>query len=151
MNILLNRFAVGLPTGTFGALAIDGVFYCFTLEPIMPVIPAGTWPVLMVDSPTHTPKYGYMPWVNWKVPGPTHDGSYQSPENEGGHTLIHIGNTIADTTGCILPGILNMFSHCTPMEFIGVYESKQKFTVLQERINAEMINGVTMEINTLGV
>jgi len=141
MIITINRFAVGTPTGTFSALSIDGVFFCFALEPIKPLIPEGTWQIELVNSPTHTPKYGLMPWINWSMAA-----SYNDKVNDGCHTLIHVGNTIDDTVGCVLPGALNMYSERTPPEFAGVYKSKPNFIELQKRIISAMPKGVVCEV-----
>ncbi len=84
---------------TIGALYIDGVYFCDTLEdrvrdlakeakvPGETAIPAGTYPVTVNRSP----KFGRdLPRLQ-NVPG--FDG-----------VLIHRGNTAADTAGCILVG-----------------------------------------------
>lgn len=110
-------------TGTFSNLFYDGGFRCVTLEPVVPGIPAGEWPVLYVNSPTWTPKMKHeMLWVAWKVTNPTPE-KYNSPENENGHALLHPGNTIKDTSQCILTGAPSVIAEVPahyPVRFRGL-------------------------------
>lgn len=84
---------------TIGALYIDGVYFCDTLEdcvrdmpreakvPGQTAIPSGTYPVIVNRSP----RFGRdLPRLQ-NVPG--FDG-----------VLIHRGNTADDTAGCVLVG-----------------------------------------------
>lgn len=84
---------------TIGALYVDGVYLCDTLEdrvrdlsreakvPGQTAIPPGTYPIIVNRSP----RFGRdLPRLQ-DVPG--FDG-----------VLIHRGNTAADTAGCILVG-----------------------------------------------
>lgn len=94
---------------TIGRLYIDGVYFCDTLEDRVrdltkeakvygkTAIPEGTYEVtLRVKSPRFSQKRqydfcgGYLPRL------------LNVPQFEG--VLIHIGNTAADTDGCILVG-----------------------------------------------
>ena len=79
--------------GTFGVMLIGGKPFCSTLEPMdkgnaqdVSCIPAGTYVCGIVDSP----KYGSTFEVQ-NVPGRS-------------HILIHSGNVIEHTKGCILLG-----------------------------------------------
>ena len=80
---------------TISRLSVDGAFECYTLEDaVRPVkifgetaIPAGTYPVVLYQSPKH----GLVPLL---VGVPNYD-----------HVEIHPGNDAADTEGCILPGM----------------------------------------------
>ncbi|WP_285907677.1 DUF5675 family protein [Pseudodesulfovibrio pelocollis] len=79
--------------GTFGVLIIDGRPFCSTLEPPdlnnaanISCIPPGVYTCGIVDSP----RYGRTFEVQ-DVPGRT-------------HILIHSGNIVAHTMGCILLG-----------------------------------------------
>ena len=92
MNVEITRIGEG-PSGTFGALKIEGEYVCLTLErpwednkPNVSCIPIGTYICKRVDSP----RYGDVFEVNC-VPGRS-------------HILFHKGNTINDTKGCILLG-----------------------------------------------
>ena len=103
MKITLNRFIPGNrflveQDATIGALYVDGVFHCYTLEDaIQPVgqpkvpgstaIPTGTYHVIVNLSPRLKKR---MPRL-LNVPG--FDG-----------ILIHKGNDAGDTSGCILIG-----------------------------------------------
>lgn len=70
-----------------GEMFLDGGFFCFTLERIEVMIPAGTYPVELRQSP----RFGTeVPWIK-DVPG------RQWIE-------IHYGNFPADTEGCVLVG-----------------------------------------------
>ena len=77
-----------VPTNcTLGNLYADGIWKCFTLEPLE-AIPAGEYPVTMEYW---AKKDDYYPLL-WNVIG--HTGIY-----------IHSGNSVADTHGCILVGL----------------------------------------------
>ena len=84
---------------TFGKLYIDGIYQCYTLEDAYRAqkvdgetrIPSGTYVLDLRVSPRFTPKYGHkMIWVK------------DVPNFE--YILIHCGNTVKDTEGCILVG-----------------------------------------------
>jgi hypothetical protein len=113
MEITVKRFADDGET-TLGALFIDGIFKCFTVEDqeqkgskIMNEtrVPNGTYDVgLRAEGGFHnkyTSKYGSMHKgmlcihnaPNWKIDTPTHDFQY---------ILIHTGNTDDHTSGCLL-------------------------------------------------
>jgi hypothetical protein len=71
--------------GTFGQMFRDGRQLCVTCEPAVP-IPAGTYTCV----PHNGPKFQNV-WELQGVPGHT-------------AILIHNGNTVDDTLGCILVG-----------------------------------------------
>ena len=77
---------------TSGRLFLDGVFTCYTLEPLEP-IPAGSYQVRMSISPRLS--------VVFKRP-------FLCPEvlNVPGHTGVrwHPGNRVSDTEDCLLVG-----------------------------------------------
>jgi hypothetical protein len=87
---------------TRGTLEVDGVFFCFTLEPPAGLvnfsrIPAGTYPLKLTVSARaqrgglwSPDKAKRLPLVD-PVPG-----------REG--IRIHAGNTVANSQGCILVG-----------------------------------------------
>lgn len=80
------------PTRTFGKLAEDGVFLCYTLEDgpqesVKGPIPVGTYRVDL----SYSPRFNRMLPHLEDVPG-----------YEG--IRIHAGNTEKDTIGCILVG-----------------------------------------------
>ena len=81
---------------TQGALSIDGLFFCYTLEPPRgaQLIPVGIYPASLDVSPKFTEHYKY----DFRVP---------LLKNVPGHTAVemHIGNTPRDTTACTLVGM----------------------------------------------
>jgi hypothetical protein len=96
MNLLVQRDRYTVKS-TSGILYVDGVEECYTLEdrlrpPTVKVwgetcIPAGTYRLAV----KHSPKFGrLMPYLE-AVPGFT-------------SIMIHVGNYISDTHGCILVG-----------------------------------------------
>lgn len=98
MKLTLNRFIIGKQS-TIGALAVNGEFYCWTLEDRArakgapkvygaTAIPTGKYPVIVNMSPRLKKRYPRLVGV------PGFDG-----------ILIHAGNDAGDTTGCILVGL----------------------------------------------
>lgn len=99
--VLTRRWVTG--DTTMGTLTVDGMPECYTLEDVVrtaqgedihdvkvpgeTAIPAGTYRVEMDQSP----KFGRVPHLR-DVPGFT-------------DILIHAGNTVKDTEGCILVGL----------------------------------------------
>lgn len=86
MNLTLTR-TDHTELSTIGDLCIDGHHECWTLEPVIP-IPCGTYPVTLY----HSPRFDRLLPLLHNVPG--HE-----------FIEIHIGNTVADTHGCILVGV----------------------------------------------
>ena len=93
------------PNYTIGKLYIDGEYFCDTLEdavrevkiPHQTAIPEGTYRVtLNIVSPKYSQRKSYD-WCGGRLPRllnvPNYDG-----------ILIHSGNTIEHTSGCILVG-----------------------------------------------
>jgi len=115
MELTVQRLAP-TPNSTPGMMDIDGIFFCYTLEPRSDTthgkpycIPAGTYPVTLEMSP----KFGFVtPHVN-DVPGFT-------------EIEIHIGNFPKDTEGCCLVG----FSRAE--DFVG--DSREAFAALMAKL-----------------
>lgn len=93
------------PNYTIGKLYIDGEYFCDTLEdavrevkiPHQTAIPEGTYKVVLnIVSPKYSQRKSYD-WCGGRLPRllnvPNYDG-----------ILIHSGNTIEHTSGCILVG-----------------------------------------------
>jgi hypothetical protein len=99
---LVRQFQIA--DATIGALSIDGKFQCHTLEDIQrdkkiagkTAIPCGNYNVTLEASPRFSAKYKER-GLGAKLPR-----LHGVPGFEG--VLIHIGNTAADTHGCILVG-----------------------------------------------
>ncbi|MHC5541432.1 DUF5675 family protein [Singulisphaera rosea] len=92
MNVFLDRFKSD-DNGTFGMMILEGQYLCHTCEdpwknnaPNQSCIPAGKYSVVKYSSPK-------FPGV-WRV---------ENVPNRSG-ILIHNGNNIIDTEGCILVG-----------------------------------------------
>lgn len=75
--------------GRFGNLYINGTYFCDTLEKRSAMIPEGVYQIVYCDSPKFKRKlplvYGEDVPSSWGI-------------------RIHAGNTINDTSGCILLG-----------------------------------------------
>jgi len=109
MNIKIKRFQNSAAGGgwTLGRMFLDDSFFCFTCEDEKRStkvrgetrIPPGTYPVKFREvASDKTAKYRKKyPWFTWhlelqNVPG------FQ-------YVYIHVGNSEADTDGCILVGM----------------------------------------------
>ena len=117
-------------TRTIGRLAIDGVFFCFTLEdgvrekkiPRITAIPYGIYQVAV----TMSRRFKRMMPLLMNVPD--FDG-----------IRIHCGNTFEDTSGCILVGM-----NRTPNT---IQDSRRAFDALMARMDAiPPAEPVTIEI-----
>jgi hypothetical protein len=130
VKLVLQRLP-STPACTLGSLSVDGVFACYTLEDVVrqgpkvygaTAIPAGTYPVVITQSP------------RFKRPLPL---LLNVPGFEG--VRIHPGNTAADTEGCILVGRQHGPS--------AVLESRLAFNALFEKLKAAK-RPVTIEIRS---
>jgi hypothetical protein len=112
MKLVVNRLSDN-KVSTIGALYIDGVFQCFTLEDEKRLtkvmgetrIPDGVYDVVFRKEGTHHAKYGARY-------GEAHYGMLHIinvPNFKW--ILIHIGNTEKDTDGCLLVGEIAYASH----------------------------------------
>lgn len=98
MNLGLSRFTSS-KEDTLGALSIDSKFAAFMIEDEFRSekvkgetrIPAGTYKLVLVESPKFTPIYKHKMIMLQDVPGFS-------------GILIHPGTTEKDTAGCLLPG-----------------------------------------------
>lgn len=105
MRLSIKRFHT-MPSATLGLLFLDGVFFCFTLEDTAREvkvhgetrIPAGRYTIGLRDCGGMLEKY------KAKF-GDSHRGMLWVKDVPGfEYVYIHIGNTQADTQGCILLG-----------------------------------------------
>ena len=85
LNLVRNA---STPASTFGTLAVDGVFLCYTLERPEVQIQTGTYSIEMTWSPHFN---RYLPLLD-NVPGRS-------------AIRIHAGNWPRDTDGCLLVGM----------------------------------------------
>jgi len=135
VNLLLDRSAYD-DHSTVGDLYVDGVWECITLEDgIQPndvkvdgetCIPDGTYPVKLTPSP----KFGRKLPLLIDVPG--FDG-----------IRIHPGNTVGDTSGCVLVGE-NMDNIVPYKPFL--IHSKAAFDRLYAKLDAADERGETITI-----
>lgn len=86
MKLLLTR-TKKTPNAIFGKLYINNTFLCYTLENSSLAIQTGSFDVILYKSQ----KWGYAVPLLLNIPGRS-------------WIEIHIGNTKADTEGCILVG-----------------------------------------------
>jgi hypothetical protein len=111
---------------TIGELFIDGIFFCYTLEDMVrqvkvkheTAIPYGTYDLSLVYSS----KYGKKVPSILNVPG-------------FAGILIHPGNTIADTSGCLLVGFEKS------KDGNSILQSKVAFAAFLDRINKSIASG----------
>jgi hypothetical protein len=122
MNVILQLKRHPTANGcTIGELSLNGNFFCYTLEDpvrlagqVVPgdtAVPAGHYPVTVTKSPgLHilTPRLG---------------GAVASRG-----ILMHVGNTTADTRGCILVGFAKLPSN------IKIYKSQEAFEALMHKL-----------------
>lgn len=111
---------------TLGQLSIDGTFECYTVEDMVrpagekvhgkTAIPAGRYKVII----THSPRFKRELPLLLHVPG--FDG-----------IRIHPGNTVANTEGCILPGLWRTAK--------GVSDSRIAFDKLYDDIDGALSAG----------
>ena len=116
MDILLRRIA-RRETYTIGKLYIDGVYFCDTIEDkdrgLRQDLPASVNAAKKRTGVTASPTGRYQVVLNVKSPKFSKKKAYEFcdgylprllnvPAFEG--VLIHIGNTAADSEGCILVG-----------------------------------------------
>lgn len=96
-RIFLHRSSPVINEGTPGTLRV-GERYFYTLEPLRPIIPKGTYNLILTYSPRF---HRSLPLI---TPVQGHSG-----------VRIHCGNTLLDTHGCILVGTYyaNGFLHCS--------------------------------------
>lgn len=144
MNILLQRIAVRAHY-TIGRLYLNNIFFCHTLEPRAidwsretkvwgkTAIPAGRYRITLdVVSPRYSnPRYRWAAPYGGRLPR-----LLNVPGFEG--ILIHVGNTSADTRGCILVGKNTLVGRLT--------ESTRTFHNLMVRLRAASGKDIRIEI-----
>ena len=96
MNLLLQR-RPSFNSATVGELFIDGEHQCYTCEDQVRA------PGVKIDGETAIPAGRYRVTITWS---PAFNRNMPLINDVPGFTgvRIHIGNTIADTRGCILVG-----------------------------------------------
>lgn len=138
MEVKIFRFSAGNES-TNGLLFIDDWFICYTLEDEKRYkklkgetrIPEGTYELMLRNYGSHYERYTKrFPW---------HKGMIQV-KNVPGFTdiLFHIGNTDADTAGCILVGN----QQTENLDKRGnVTDSTDAYIKLYKIIGTELLNG----------
>lgn len=141
MQITLKRNVV-TSEATLGALFVDGVFFCYTLEDLprenkvagQTCIPSGTYQILkrkvLSDK---TKKYRTkFAWFDW------HLELQNVPDFK--YVYIHIGNTHKDTDGCLLVG-----SSISESDSF-IENSTKTFEKLYKKISEELTAGIDVLI-----
>lgn len=118
-----------------GRLLIDGRYSCDTLEHLTYAIPTGFYRLRL----THSPRFQEVLPILDAVYGFARDP--QSGQERTG-IRIHAGNTIADTTGCILVGQLTRISPTGEMQkHPRLLSSRQRLNALREYLlNYQKLN-----------
>lgn len=122
MNLQLDLIRQPSANGcTIGQLSINGKFFCYTLEDVVrptgqhvadqTAIAAGTYPVTLSVSP------------RLRILTPRLGGAVA-----GRGVLVHVGNSAADTRGCILVGYSKLPSN------IKIYKSQEAFDDLMRKL-----------------
>lgn len=128
MKLTLITFSTNI--ATLGKLYHGDKLICSTFE--LPdlsnavnvsCIPGGTYRLKMVNSAKFGP-------------------SYEVKDVDGrSHILIHTGNTVNDTQGCIMPcasfGVLSVRSHGTSKEMLAGLSSRMAYTKLMTLLGGE--------------
>lgn len=133
LTLIRTKF---LSDRTIGALHIDDVLFCDTLEPsrsrqMYGLIPDGTYGItLKVQSPKYLQVATYRK-INARMPR-----LLKVPGREG--ILIHPGNRPEDTRGCILVGKLNINDN--------LQESRNTFFELYRRMQQAEQKGESINI-----
>lgn len=136
MKIDILRFS-STSESTFGILKIDNIFYCYTLENTEKIIPCGSYNLGFRNEgglyALYLSKFiGHLGMLEIKnVPFRT-------------HILLHIGNTIKDSLGCILLGDtvnVNTFKN----GFLG--SSKEAYLRVYRKISSYLLNNNDVILN----
>ena len=108
MQLLLQRTHDHPFAGTFGALYVDGAFFCYTLEDTVRELAGVPVDVWKVPGDTAIPSTAYVgrPYVvTLETSGRFGPNTMTVNDVPGySYTRIHPGNTDADTAGCLLLG-----------------------------------------------
>lgn len=106
MNITVSRLRKTTHS-TPGKMSLNGVFQCYTLEPLA-AISAGTFLVELVESPRFTARLRSSPAWQGVFGALFPNGRFITPHLRDvpnhSYVEIHIGNFPKDTTGCTLVG-----------------------------------------------
>lgn len=136
MDITLNRFGFK-QNSTLGILLIDNVFECFTLEdgrrevkiPDQTCIPSGCYKISKNTSPTpktmkYRKLYSFFDFHLEIEDVPAFTNVY-----------LHVGNTISDSSGCILLGR----STTTKSDDFTISESADAFKFFYEKVSKTLL------------
>lgn len=127
------------PYGTFGKLYVNDRFECYTLEPVKTLfskgaIPVGTYKVtLNFKSAKFSSRWPYSS----KLIGGRLPRLLNVPNFEG--ILIHIGNFVKDTKGCILVG--------EKVNLMRLFNSTNAFLSLYKKLLSLPVNDLKIKIS----
>jgi len=140
MKIKLLRYSIQNQT-TLGVILVDNEFKCYTLENSILKIPEGTYNL-------NHKKYGGFHFKYSKRFFSIHEGMLEI-KNVKGRTniLIHTGNKVEDTKGCILIGnsannnlIKKGFIEDSTNAYIKLYTIINSSLKLKEKVEIEIKN-----------
>jgi hypothetical protein len=139
MKIIVQRDQF-LPNGTTGRLSVDGDQRCCTLEP--PEKPQATDGPICIPAGTYPVKINFSPRFQRQMPR-----LFDVPGREG--ILIHWGNHVENTEGCILVGSSKSMIQGAVAE-PAVWDSRETFDRLYREIEAAQAVGVELTIGDAG-
>ena len=135
MKIEIKR-TVRDETCCFGRLLIDGEYFCDTLElPEERAIPYGFYALTLNVVSLRFGRYKVYEKIGYRLPR-----LLNVPGREG--ILIHPGNSVDDTSGCILVG---KRGHCCRL-----LNSRNTFFALYERLEGAVAAGESLELTIVG-
>ena len=106
-------------TAILGSLYLNGAFICYTLENAAKAIPAGLYNVQNSKSPKFKRE---LPLI------------YNSTIKASRGIRIHVGNTVASSSGCIL---------------VGMGRSTEDFSVTESRLAETMVTMLCRNVDRL--
>ena len=106
-------------TAVLGSLYLNGAFICYTLENAAKAVPCGLYRV----KNSRSPKFKRELPLIWNVKVPASRG-----------IRIHVGNTVASSSGCIL---------------VGMGRSTEDFSVTESKLAETMVTMLCRNVDRL--
>ena len=141
MNIINKRFAKG-KNSSVGELSIDGMIFCFVIEPLAKMIKPGKYDLFIRKELTqltkrhqNSPAYKYWFKYHIEINAPGHSGVY-----------FHIGNKWQDSQGCQLLCFRSCMGNGEQLGYDSTPAVKQFYSIVypllekREKITYQIIN-----------